>query len=441
MLSRREVIAGAAATAAAPRAAVPMNIVVILADDLGYGDLGCYGSRLIRTPNIDRMAAQGARLTDYYAPANLCTPSRAGLLTGRYPIRTGLANEVINPDDTYGLPLTERTIAALLKPAGYATALVGKWHLGNRAPYWPARGYGFDHVFGMADGHEPADAPLDRADGDGPLRREAHPDLTRLTARFTDDAAAFVTAQQRRPFFLYLAYTAPHLPLDPNPAFRGRSWAYAYGDVVEEMDAGVGRLLATLERLGLAERTLVIFTSDNGPWFEGDNGGLHGRKGEAGYDGGYRVPFIAWAPGRIPSGATRQSIAMGIDILPTALDYARVSAPDDLLLDGRSLRGVLEAGAASSHEALVLFDNAEVAGLRTQDWKIVRRFNYRVYNYSFERRNYPPLFDMRRDPEERYNAATDQPAVYADLRHKLDQAVAEFAPLKSQQLGKPVRGA
>lgn len=269
---RRQVLAGLAAAAAAGGAQAatpgrPPNVIVILADDLGYGDLGAYGSRLIKTPNLDRLARQGVRMTDFYASANVCTPSRAGLLTGRYPIRTGLAQDVIRQSDTHGLPPSEVTIAEALKP-DYVTALIGKWHLGHVAPFWPPTVQGFDLFFGLPYSHDMKPLGLYTAGPGVELTRE-DVDFPRLTERFFDRGRRFVEDNREHPFFLMLALTAPHLPLVPHPDHAGHSRAAAYGDVVEEVDVEVGRLMDHLKRLSLDRETLVIVTSDNGPWFEG----------------------------------------------------------------------------------------------------------------------------------------------------------------------------
>jgi arylsulfatase A-like enzyme len=218
----------------------PPNIIVVLADDLGYGDVGCDGGELIRTPNIDRMAAEGVRFTDFYASANVCTPSRAGLLTGRYAIRHGLAEQVIQPDDGRGLPLSEVTIPKALG-AGYASAIVGKWHLGHTAPYWPPTQYGFEQFHGLAYSHDMK--PLVMFDGEaGEPLTESAVDFPKLTQRFFEQTLAFAEANRERPFFIYLALTAPHVPLDPNPDDLTGSPAGAYGEVVEEIDLNMGRL-------------------------------------------------------------------------------------------------------------------------------------------------------------------------------------------------------
>ena len=429
---RRQLLAGAAALTAgglagfaAPRRAP--NIVVVLADDLGYGDLGSYGGRLIRTPHLDRMAREGARLTDFYACANICTPSRAGLLTGRYPIRTGLAHEVIQPNDSRGLPAGEVTIAEALRPE-YATALIGKWHLGHVEPHWPPTKHGFDLFFGLPYSHDMKPLGLFTAGPGVELTRE-DVDPARLTQRFFDRGLAFIDEQKARPFFLMLALTAPHIPLDPHPDHAGRSPAAAYGDVVEEVDAGVGRLFAHLRKLGLDRDTLVVFTSDNGPWFEGSAGPLRDRKGGQGWDGGYRVPLLARRPGVIPAGLTSDAIGMNIDLLPTLLAAAGKPLPAGVELDGRDLTPVLTRGRAPSpHEDLVLFNNEQVAAIRTQRWKYVARAYYRGFNVPLGSRG-ELLFDISADPSEAYNLASAHPDVVADMTARLKRAQALFEPM------------
>jgi arylsulfatase A len=429
---RRQLLAGAAALSAgglagfsAPRRAP--NIVVVLADDLGYGDLGSYGGRLIRTPHLDRMAREGARLTDFYACANICTPSRAGLLTGRYPIRTGLAHEVIQPNDSRGLPAGEVTIAEALRPE-YATALVGKWHLGHVEPHWPPTKHGFDLFFGLPYSHDMKPLGLFTAGPGVELTRE-DVDPARLTQRFFDRGLTFIDEQKARPFFLMLALTAPHIPLDPHPDHAGRSPAAAYGDVVEEVDAGVGRLFAHLRKLGLDRDTLVVVTSDNGPWFEGSAGPLRDRKGGQGWDGGYRVPLLARWPGVIPAGLTSDAIGMNIDLLPTLLAAAGKPLPTGVELDGRDLTPVLtRRRAPSPHEALVLFNNEQVAAIRTQRWKYVARAYYRGFNVPLGSRG-DLLFDISADPSEAYNLASAHPDVVADMTARLKRAQALFEPM------------
>jgi uncharacterized sulfatase len=430
MTGRRQVLAGAAAmalaggAAAAPRRAP--NVVVVLADDLGYGDLGVQGSRLIATPNLDRMAREGVRMTDFYASANICTPSRAGLQTGRYPIRTGLAWQVIQPNDTNGLPLSEITIAEALKP-DYATALIGKWHLGHVAPSWPPTRHGYDLFFGLPYSHDMKPLALYTASPGVELTKE-DVDFPHLTQRFFDRGLKFIEDNRARPFFLMLALSAPHLPLVPNPDHAGHSQAAAYGDVVEEVDSQVGRLMARLKALGLDYDTAVIVTSDNGPWFEGSTGSLRDRKGGSGWDGGYRVPFLVRAPGRIPAGRVSRELGMNIDLLPTILAMAGKPLPKTEI-DGRDLSGVLIKGAKSPHDELILFNNEKVAAVRTDRWKYVARSYYRGSEYPLSAVRSQLLFDVRADPSEAYNLASLHPDVVTDMEARLKRAQDTFEPL------------
>ncbi|MCG9917032.1 MAG: sulfatase [Phenylobacterium sp.] len=401
------------------------NFIVIMADDLGYGDIGCDGGTLIRTPQLDRMAAEGARLTDFYASANVCTPSRAGLLTGGYAIRHGLAREVIQPADTNGLPPEAPTIPRLLKP-DYATALIGKWHLGHVSPHWPPQRFGFDRFMGLAYSHDMR--PLTLFDGVGEAEMsESKADFAKLTEHFFDETTAFVEAHKDEPFFILLALTAPHVPLRPNPDDPMGSPAGDYGEVVEEVDAQVGRLLRKLEALGLAEDTLVVFTSDNGPWFEGSSGPYRDRKGGAAWEGGYRVPFIAWKPGTIPAGTVSDALASNLDLLPTIAAMAGVEAPAEGI-DGADLSGVLTRGESSPHDQVILFDNLHVAAVRTPRWKYVARSYYRTMDIPLDQHRYPLLFDMTTDPGETYSLVSRHPEVAEDMARRVAEARAKYAP-------------
>lgn len=420
----------ARATAAASASARP-NFIVIYVDDLGYGDIGAFGGRTIATPNLDRMAKQGMALTDYYAPANLCTPSRAGFLTGRYPIRTGLARGVIMQNEKRGLPLSETTVAEALRPA-YATAMVGKWHLGHVAPSWPPTAHGFDLFYGIPYSHDMLPLSLYEATANGITPMPV--DYPRLQQAFHDRATRFIDDHRDRPFFLAMTLSAPHLPNYPHPDFAGKSPAGAYGDCVMEIDAIVGRILAQLERLGIAQRTQVIFTSDNGPWFEGSSGGLRQRKGGAGYDGGSRVPFLAWQPGTIPSARRVGSIAMGIDLLPTFCAMAGMPAPAGVTLDGLDITQVLRRGAASPHEQLLLFNDEDIVGLRTQQWSYVTADYYRQFLFPLEGRGYPQLYDMR-DISQNYSVASLHPDVLKAMMARMAAARAAFEPLRSGPSG------
>lgn len=404
------------------------NVIIILADDLGYGDVGCNGSTHIRTPNIDRLAAEGARLTDFYASANVCTPSRAGLLTGRYAIRSGLAHEVIQPADTTGLPPDEITIPRALKPH-YATALIGKWHLGHVAPHWPPTNYGFDRFYGLAYSHDMRPLQLFEADGPDVTAHDGRVELPRLTQRFFEQTMAFAEAHRDHPFFVLLALTAPHIPLRPNPDDRTGSSAGDYGEVVEEIDLNVGRLLDRLQALGLDDDTLVVFTSDNGPWFEGSSGPFRDRKGGSAWDGGFRVPLVARLPGRIPAGTVGRGLASNLDLLPTVLSLAGLSPPADRELDGVDLVPVL-TGGEGGHDEILLFNNNHVAGLRTARWKLVARSYYRDMDIPLD--GLPLLFDMQADPGETYSVASLYPDVLADMRERLARARAKYEPIAAQ---------
>lgn len=403
------------------------NIIVILADDLGYGDLGCDGGTIIRTPNLDRLAAEGTRFSDFYASANLCTPSRAGLLTGRYAIRLGLADQVIQASETRGLPTSELTIPKLLRP-DYATALIGKWHLGHQGEAWPPTVHGFDVFRGLPYSHDMHPLAYFQKEGEGPLT-ESPVDFPKLTQTFFHEALAFAEQNRDRPFFTLLALTAPHVPLVRNDDAKWDSPGGAYGDVVEEIDRNVGRLLDRLDELGIAEDTLVVFTSDNGPWFEGSSGPYRDRKGGAGWDGGYRVPFILRQPGTVPAGVVTDAIASNLDLLPTFAAIAGTTLPEDIELDGADLSGVIFDGAPTPHEQIVLFDNAKVAGLRTQDWKYVTRVYFRAFDIPVGRFNYPLMFDIRRDPGENYSVASLHPEIAADLKARVQAARDKYEPL------------
>ena len=443
-MNRRHFLLSSAAAAALAACATPPlgatptrkpNIIVVLADDLGYGDLGAYGNGMIRTPNLDRMAAEGARLTTFYASANVCTPSRAGLFTGRYPIRTGLARDVIRQTDTHGLPLSEITIAEALKP-DYATAIVGKWHLGHVAPFWPPTNQGFDLFHGLPYSHDMQPLTMSAATAAGVELIDDTPDMDRLTEQFFARGLQFIDDNKDRPFFLLLTLTAPHVPLDPHPDHAGHSAAAEYGDVVEEIDASMGRLFAKLKTLGLDEDTLVILTSDNGPWWEGSAGGLRDRKGGAGWEGGYRVPFIARQPGRIPAGLVNDSIAMNIDLLPTIARWAGARVPD-VELDGADIASLLtQPRAPSPHDQLVLFINEDVAAIRTQRYKYVVRSHYRTYEAPLDaagRTDWAVLIDMANDPAESYDVSALHPDVLADMQARIARARASFDPLRTAQ--------
>lgn len=421
-----------ALTAVAPVVASPRkrkpNFIVIMCDDLGYGDIEPTGGS-IPTPRLNRMAREGTVLTDYYAPQNLCTPSRAGLLTGRYPIRSGLGWGVILQPDSRILPLDEITIPKALKPAGYVSGLFGKWHLGHRGPDWQPTKQGFDRFVGIPYSHDmqPLKIFTDTSPDVAPTEEE--PVMSELQQRFYAEAEQFIETHKDQPFFIELALSAPHLANYPNAKYRDSKMQSAYANAVVEIDDIVGRLLDKLRLLGLHRDTLVIFTSDNGPWYEGSSGVLRDRKGGAGYDGGYRVPCIAWQPGTVPAGKRSNAITMGIDFLPTFCAMAGQPAPTTNVIDGKDISAVLTRGAPSPHDALLLFNDEEVAAIRTQRWKFVAQTHFHGGLMPIDNR-YPQLYDMAADPGENYSVDARFPEVVADMKVRLANARETFRPFK-----------
>ncbi|THD58931.1 sulfatase-like hydrolase/transferase [Phenylobacterium sp.] len=442
-MDRRRLLAAGAAAAllaeARPLAAKPAprprppNFIVVLCDDLGFGDVSLYGKEGLKTPNLERLAKEGVIATDYYSPANLCSPSRAGLLTGRYPVRTGLGYEVIMQQDDRGLPLTEVTIAKALKP-DYATALFGKWHLGHLGAAWPPTKHGFDAFFGIPYSHDMAPLSLFESYAGSDKTTQSPVDFPQLQQQFYEHAEHFIEAHKDQPFFIELALSSPHLPEHPHPGFDATTYAGPYGAVVQEIDSIVGRLIAKLKELKLEKDTVVIFTSDNGPWFEGSAGALRDRKGGGGFDGGYRVPFVAWAPGRLPGGKKVSSIIMGIDILPTILAMAGKPLPEGVTLDGKDITQVLAKNAASPHEQLVLFDNETPIGIRTQDWKYIDAAYYRGAKLPMSLLGYDELYDHRGDRPENYSVAANHQDVVKLMKARLENAKKTFAPFKHDDI-------
>lgn len=438
---RRSFLAAAAAAAAAgPAQGLQLggrrapNFIIVLCDDLGFGDTSLYGASAIRTPALERMAREGVLLTDYYAPANICTPSRAGLLTGRYPVRTGLGYEVIMQAEDRGLPGSEMTIAQALKPAGYASGLFGKWHLGHRSAGWPPTRHGFDRFFGIPYSHDMTPLALFAAEAGRAEVKSEPAVLPQLQQRFYAEAERFIAEHRDRPFFVELALSAPHLPEHPHAPFDPAGRAGPYGAVVAEIDDLVDRLLRRLRELRLDRETVVVFTSDNGPWFEGSPGPFRDRKGGSGYEGGYRVPFVGWAPGRIPAGRTVSSMTCGIDLLPTFCAMAGAPLPAGVRIDGRDVSAVWTRGAPSPHEALILFDNEDPVAVRTQRWKYVAAGHYRGLRLPFAAMGYDELYDLEADRSESYSVAASHPDVAAALKRRLAAARAEFAAYKSKEI-------
>lgn len=412
----------------------PPNLILILADDLGQGDLGVYGNDRIRTPNIDELARRGVMLTQHYASGNVCTPSRAGLMTGRYPIRSGLAALSAAEQPGWGLPDAEYTMAEAMRDAGYATFLIGKWGLGDMRGNSPLR-HGFDEFFGVPSSNDMPGFAL----YDGETLVEGDVDQGSITGRYTEASVKFITETARgKPFFLFLSHTFPHIPLHASPAFAGKSAAGRYGDVVEELDASLGRIVSALQRAAALEDTLIIFTSDNGPFFEGDPGPAHGGKGSA-WDGGFRVPFVASWPNGFPAGLVRDQISMNIDILPTLAEIAGAGM-NRATLDGRSLLSLLQGSDDPVHDHLLFFAGEELVGIREQQWKLVTHGYFRRTFVAFERLDrldgftepYTLLFDMIGDPDERYSLADRQPGVVNRLSQSLAAARTGFDLLRAE---------
>ena len=345
------------------------NVIIILADDLGYGDLACYGHPSFKTPRIDGMAAEGARLTQFNTPMSFCAPTRASLLTGRYPFRSGM-NGNPAPDgrpaaDALALDASEITLANLFSEAGYATSMVGKWHLGHQKPEQMPTHRGFDEYLGILYSNDMRPVQL----MEGTEVSEYPLPQSTLTQRYTDRAEKFIRRHSERPFFLYLAHAMPHKPLATTEEYYKQSEAGLYGDVMMDLDASVGRILDTLRELNLDERTLVIFTSDNGPWFGGSTGGLRGMKGSS-WEGGYRVPCIARWPGRIPAGHENGSVAVMMDLFTTVLTAAAVELPQDRLIDGEDIMPLFTSGASRRSEFIVGQQGPRIATIRDARWKL-----------------------------------------------------------------------
>jgi len=426
--------------ATATTSAKKPNFVVIFCDDLGYGDIGSYGHPTIRTPNLDRMAAEGQKWTNFYAAASVCTPSRAALLTGRLPIRSGMCSDkrrVLFPNSAGGLPESEVTIAEALKGEGYATACVGKWHLGHLPQYLPTR-HGFDSYFGIPYSNDMRPTPL--LENEKTIEEPA--DQTTITKRYTEKAVAFIEKNKSKPFFLYFAHTFPHVPLFASKAFKGKSPRGLYGDVVEELDWSVGRILDTLRRLRLAENTLVLFTSDNGPWLTMKlNGGSAGllREGKGcTFDGGMREPFIAWWPGRIKSGRTIQDMGSTLDFLPTILSLAGAEAPTDRVLDGVDISPALLGKGPSGRDVMFFYRGAKLYAVRKGPYK-AHYITKPAYGKGQETRHNPPLlYHLDHDPSEKFNIAQKNPEIIAQIRKEVAFHLANLKP-GEDQLAKTIK--
>ena len=418
------------------------NIVLFFADDMGYGDLGCYGHPTIRTPHLDLMAAEGVRLTSFYAAAPYCTPSRVGLLTGRYPVRTGQFNN-LGPESIGGLSLDEKLVSQVLKAQGYRTKAIGKWHLGhNPAGHLPTS-RGFDSYLGLLYSNDMI-RPWVQTDEPMHLFRdtaiiEKHPvDQDTLTERYTEDAVRFIRDSGDSPFFLYFPHSMPHLPVRTSDKFRGSSPAGLYGDVIETIDWSVGRVLETLKETGQDKNTMVIFTSDNGPWLNlpprmlqggnerwhsGTKSLLRGAKGTT-YEGGQRVPAIVRWPGQIPAGLQSEQMASTLDLFATVIKAAGAEVPIDRIIDGTDILPFLKGEAPSPRDEFFYFFSDRLEGLRSGNWKL--RVTGLKDPDTEETEVTAELFHLGRDPGENYNVADRHPDRVAELYSRMQEFAVEL---------------
>jgi|YelNatPaOPRAMG01_1025707.scaffolds.fasta_scaffold02538_14 arylsulfatase A-like enzyme len=437
-LSRRAFLGMASAALAAP-AKRPPNFIILFADDMGYSDLACFGHPTIRTPNLDRMAEQGIRLTSFYCAAPVCTPSRAGLLTGRYPVRAGQPNN-LGPDSKGGLPLTEILLPQVLKQRGYRTAMIGKWHLGHDPEdHMPTR-RGFDSYFGLLYSNDmippwvQTKRPLELYRDTKPVERLE--DQSTLTQRYTEEAVRVIRAAGSQPFLLYLAYAMPHLPVSASGKFLGSSRAGLYGDVIETLDWSAGEILKTLRAQGIDEHTLVVFTSDNGPWHNlpprmlqkgvepwhtGTKGLLRGAKGTT-YEGGQRVPFIARWPGVIPPRQVSADMASTLDLFPTLVKAAGGKLPGDRVYDGFDILPFLQGKEPSPRRSFFYFSGKTLEAFREGSWKC--RYSRAGRTDVKAGEPFPPeLFNVDVDPAEAY----DVYGRHKEIADRMLQRMREFA--------------
>jgi len=428
------------------------NVVIIFCDDLGYGDLACFGHPTIATPNLDRMAREGQKWTNFYAAAPVCTPSRAAILTGRLPIRNGMCSDtrrVLFPDSAGGLQPEEITIADALKSAGYATACVGKWHLGHLPQYLPTE-QGFDSYFGI-----PYSNDMDRL-ADSPKGREAFlnpkpnyfnvpllrdkqeierpADQYTITRRYTEEAVRFIVTRRSQPFFLYLAHNMPHVPLFTSEDYQEVSLRGLYGDVIEEIDWSVGQVIDSLRQSGQAENTLVLFTSDNGPWLifdqQGGSAGLLREGKGSTWEGGMREPTIFWWPGTIQPGVVRQ-IGSTLDMLPTCARLAGAKLPKDLVLDGYDISPALLGTGPSPREEMFFYRDTKLYAVRKGPFKL--HFTTQAgYNDKPLVLDKPALYHLEHDPSEKHDVASRHPDVVAELTKLAEEHKKAMVPGKPQ---------
>jgi arylsulfatase A-like enzyme len=434
----------------------PPNVVLIFVDDMGYGDVGCFGSKGPATPNIDRLAREGVRLTDFYVAQAVCSASRAALMTGCYNVRVGIVG-ALGPNAKVGLNPSEFNMARMFKSKGYATAIFGKWHLGAVPQFLPPA-QGFDQYVGLPYSNDmwpkhpenpKAYPPLPLYEQDQVI--ETNPSMDKLTGFYTRHAVQFIEENKDRPFFLYVPHSMPHVPLGAGPAFKGKSGHGLYGDVVSELDWSVGQICDAIKRNGLDENTLVIFTSDNGPWttygdHAGSSGGLREAKGTS-FEGGIREPFVARWPGKIPAGAVVHEPAMTIDLLPTLAKLIGAELPKDRVIDGKDVWPLLSAqpGARCPHEAYFIYWGEHLEAVRSGRWKLHFPHDYRETPKVRATGGTPTkagkghidlaLFDLEADRGETTDVAKDHPDVVKHLQALADGMRKDLGDSATKQKG------
>ncbi|MDH6357519.1 sulfatase [Parabacteroides sp. PF5-9] len=398
------------------------NIIFIYADDLGYGDLGCYGSKVNRTPNLDQMASEGIQFTDLYSACSISSPSRAGLLTGRHPVRMGI-HSVFFPGSYTGIPTTEVTLAQKLQENGYHTGIVGKWHLGHMQQFRPLQ-RGFDEYFGIPYSNDMN--PCIYMDGNEAGTTLVNQDS--ITYTYTTKALDFIERNQEKPFFLYLAHNMPHIPLAASANFRGKSANGLYGDVIEELDWGIGQVLNKVKECGLDENTIIIFSSDNGPWLtEGPMGGvatpLFQGKGTT-WEGGQRVPALIRWKGTIPAGKVYQEMVTMLDWFPTLVNIGGGQTPTDRMIDGKDISPILLNPEIKEEREFPFIEFGRIVAYRKGDWKLILPEDIRKGNYWVA--DVPAhetlLFNLRTDIGEQ----TDLSAQYPEKVKELTAALEKF---------------
>ncbi len=453
------VVLAGCSSAKPPAPSRPPNIVVIFCDDLGYGDIGSYGSKT-PTPNLDRMAREGMRFTDFYVGQAVCSASRAALLTGCYPGRVGIQG-ALAPKSKVGLNPKEITIAEVLKTRGYATAIYGKWHLGDAPQFLPTR-QGFDEWFGLPYSNDMwPNHPTNKKFPPLPLYEnekviELMPDQSLLTKKYTERAVGFIERNKDKPFFLYVPHSMPHVPIFASKEFTGKTGLGLYADVIHEIDWSVGQILASLKKQGLDDNTLVVFTSDNGPWrvfgnHAGSTAGLREDKGTS-FDGGVKVPCIARWPGKVPAGSVHRRLAGTIDLLPTFATLAGAEAPTDRVIDGRDMSAVLlgKGGAVPHRDTQFIYWGEHLDAMRSGPWKLHFKHPFRqtlevgmdgamgTYGTGNIEQS---LFNLEADPFEKNDLAAAHPDVVARLTALAERMRDDIGDSNPKRVGRGVRPA